>query len=294
MTPGLHPSRLGVIPPAPVPGAIVDENRAVLKQLMNVTREQYSAWLCLPCTKGHLRLFDDDRFENTTISKWYWPPVCYCVLALALVVGLFWNEATRVDPWRFARTFAGGWITWWIMEYFIHRYVFHTIPPFRFLIPYHFLFHGIHHKTPKDASRLVFHPIVSLVGSCSLFLLASPFLRTDALLAGTAGCALNYGLVYETVHYMCHHVSIPSRRGERFYVPLLSRYLRWTKGYHNKHHYSDETRNFCISFNPLDRVLGTVGTARTWSPCPAVAHGGRTSLFGATAPVISFSDTSKG
>ena len=54
---------------------------------------------------------------------------------------------------------VAGLLLWQLLEYSLHRFVFHAQPTGYWGITLHFLFHGCHHKFPTDPLRLVFPPI---------------------------------------------------------------------------------------------------------------------------------------
>ncbi|XP_009323642.1 PREDICTED: fatty acid 2-hydroxylase [Pygoscelis adeliae] len=66
-----------------------------------------------------------------------------------------------VHKYYFPFIFLLGMFLWSLLEYLIHRFVFHMKPPASnyYLITLHFLLHGQHHKSPFDSSRLVFPPV---------------------------------------------------------------------------------------------------------------------------------------
>ena len=66
-------------------------------------------------------------------------------LTIAAVIGLF----------------AAGILIWTVVEYTMHRWVFHYEPASRWGKQLHFMLHGVHHDYPNDASRLVMPPAVS-------------------------------------------------------------------------------------------------------------------------------------
>lgn len=79
-----------------------------------------------------------------------WGPLLFsCLLASFKDTGIVCTMAL----------FALGFMAWQLMEYVIHRWIFHTIPQNYWGITAHFLFHGCHHKFPMDATRLVFPPL---------------------------------------------------------------------------------------------------------------------------------------
>ena len=96
----------------------------------------------------HVRLFDSPLLELTTRTKWYlvplvWLPVATYYLSLGVRLGL----VTLL-------LFLLGVLLWTLMEYGLHRYVFHSESRFkeqnRTLAMLHFLCHGIHHAFPMD------------------------------------------------------------------------------------------------------------------------------------------------
>ncbi|HEX4352659.1 MAG TPA: sterol desaturase family protein [Polyangiales bacterium] len=100
-------------------------------------------------------------------------------------------------------TVALGTLTWTLIEYWLHRTLFHWEPPGAFGQRMHFVLHGVHHKWPRDKYRLVMPLAVSL----SLFWL---FLGLWLVLFGRyaypfhAGFAIGY-LFYDLSHYYMHH-----------------------------------------------------------------------------------------
>lgn len=67
--------------------------------------------------------------------------VCACVC-----VSL--DVSVPVHKYLFLPLFLLGWFMWSLVEYCIHRFVFHMKPPAHnyYLITLHFLLHGQHHK----------------------------------------------------------------------------------------------------------------------------------------------------
>ena len=61
-----------------------------------------------------------------------------------------------------AGLFALGLFIWTLVEYTMHRCVFHYQPRSGWGKKLHFLIHGVHHDYPQDASRLVMPPVLSI------------------------------------------------------------------------------------------------------------------------------------
>jgi len=96
----------------------------------------------------HARLFDSPLLESVTRTKWYvvpllWLPVSVYYLCLGLSLGILALVC-----------FGLGVLLWTLIEYGLHRFVFHCESRFKAenktLAMLHFLFHGIHHAFPMD------------------------------------------------------------------------------------------------------------------------------------------------
>ena len=142
-----------------------------------------------------------------------------------------------------AGLFAGGILIWTLVEYTMHRWVFHYEPSSKLGKQLHFMLHGVHHDYPNDASRLVMPPVVSIP-------LAFLFYGLFLVLFGRftppifAGLLAGY-LFYDSLHYATHH--FPMRRG----VWL------WLKRHHLRHHYQDDHNGYGVSSPLWDYVFRT-------------------------------------
>jgi len=139
--------------------------------------------------------------------------------------------------------FVLGVLMWTLLEYVVHRYVFHYEPKSRAGKFLHFMIHGVHHDYPNDASRLVLPPVISLPMAVLLyFIFFGTFGRFAPAIA--AGFALGY-VSYDTIHFATHHFAMKSRVG------------LWLKQYHLRHHYKDDQAGYGVSSPLWDYVFGT-------------------------------------
>ncbi|XP_010156455.1 PREDICTED: fatty acid 2-hydroxylase, partial [Eurypyga helias] len=135
-----------------------------------------------------------------------------------------------IHKYFFPIIFLLGMFLWSLLEYLIHRFVFHMKPPASnyYLITLHFLLHGQHHKGPSDSSRLVFPPVpASLVIGFFygvLRLLLPEVLGLSVFVGGLCGY-----VVYDMMHYYLHYGS-----------PRKGTYLYGLKAYHVKHHFEHQ------------------------------------------------------
>lgn len=137
-----------------------------------------------------------------------------------------------------------GYFIWTLIEYFGHRYLFHTEFPGAFGARIHFLIHGVHHVHPNDPLRLVMPallsgPIMVIAYGVVWLVFGLPFGYPVLM-----GFIMGY-VSYDMVHYYVHHAEPRTRLG------LTLRRL------HMLHHFRDPTRGFGVSVPFWDYVFGT-------------------------------------
>ena len=193
-------------------------------------------------TDSSVRLFQNDLLEALTHVH-------------PLVPLLFWGPVAAFLLWRSVAVHdlpAGGLIAigalalfvWTLTEYCLHRFVFHFPAKSRagkYLV---FLFHGVHHATPRDKTRLVMPPaggILLLIVLYQIFRLVIPAPWIEPFLAFFM---IGY-LAYDYIHYATHH------------FPMRSKVLHFLKVYHLQHHYGAKGVRFGVSSPVWDRVFGT-------------------------------------
>jgi 4-hydroxysphinganine ceramide fatty acyl 2-hydroxylase len=139
-----------------------------------------------------------------------------------------------------------GALMFYASEYGMHRFAFHA-PPLAWP-PARKLQHRLHYDHHVEPSRLdlLFLPIWFLVPN-----LAVATCLFALLFGGEASLSALFGMMlanlhYEWVHYVAH---IP-------YQPR-TRFGRWIKQYHLRHHFISEKHWFGVSNPTLDGVFGT-------------------------------------
>ncbi len=166
------------------------------------------------------------------------------------VVGYFSYQGLAALPWYvFALCFVGGMFLWTFTEYWIHRAIFHYEPKSAWGQRLHFLMHGVHHAYPRDSTRLVMPPVVS-IPLAVLFYFLFRWLFGAYQPAVFAGFVLGY-VIYDSIHYATHH------------LPMRGRIGRFLKAHHMRHHYVDENRSFGISTPLWDWIFGTYQSVKT-------------------------------
>ncbi|XP_078725050.1 fatty acid 2-hydroxylase-like [Lampetra fluviatilis] len=239
---------------------LVDWSKALLWQVGHLG-DKYSEWVHQPVDR-RIRLFESDFVEFWSKTAWYVIPLVWIPIIVSMgltsyrglqgnqirVFTTFTDGGVNVSQDWFACLFAFGFFTWSLVEYCLHRFLFHLTPPADsyLLITLHFLLHGQHHKSPFDGSRLVFPPVAAfcfVVPFYSWMLTMLPNAVTGSLVAG---CISGY-VIYDLMHYYLHY-GAPSRGS----------YLYALKAYHVKHHFEHQTLGFGISSKFWDYPFRTL------------------------------------
>ena len=200
---------------------------------------------------GSLRLFRSDFLEFFTHIN---PLVVLALFSAISTYFLVWG--VRENPgslwWRVVASFVFGILFWTPTEYLLHRFVFHYSPknPSERMKRFLFLMHGVHHAQPREKSRLVMPPVVSLpLSAVFWFLFSFVFGKVFGLVfivpSLFAGFMVGY-LIYDMTHYALHHFSIS---GE---------YFRKLRQHHMGHHFKTHNAKFGVSSWFWDRVFHTL------------------------------------
>ncbi len=252
--------------------------------------ELYWQWAHRP-VPGQPRFFAHPLLEACTKTPWWLVPLLWLPLFLGCLAHA-WRAHPR--PWELAAHLVLGVLCWQLLEYAIHRFVFHARPRSYLGITLHFLLHGNHHKFPADPLRLVFPPLPASLLVLAVWRALHAVLPPRHAVPLFAGMGVGY-VAYDCMHYAMHHAMGGLRRGEgegggsaevetegggraRRQAddgarrlgrgggsPVAARrWLRWCMRdlwrRHMQHHYRDAARaggNFGISGSIWDRALGT-------------------------------------
>ena len=172
------------------------------------------------------------RMSSTRTN--YWAEVVVDSALAVLLIGEGWRRHTGG---ALTATLAVllGLFTFSFVEYFFHRWMFHTRVP---------LFaegHRLHHERPLGYDSLPFFlpgaVLLTLTGLCTLFL------PTGFALLLMGAVTLGY-IIYGLSHFTIHHV--------RFKQPLL----RSWAAHHHVHHYHPDS-NFGLTTPLWDVLLST-------------------------------------
>lgn len=165
------------------------------------------------------------------------------------ISGVLWVLAQSWHPkesWRDALLMVPvGVFAWTIIEYGLHRFIFHWQPKNQSLANFTARFHLNHHKDPHDLSIVLVAPLQGLFFSSlfvGLFLLVMPSFKTAVGLITGVWLGFYY---YEYLHYQIHASSSP--RG------VLQRQRRD----HLYHHFANDECCFGVTSPLWDIIFRT-------------------------------------
>jgi len=142
------------------------------------------------------------------------------------------------EPVIWILVFAAGLLGWTLLEYVLHRALFHHAPLLAAI-------HARHHAAPAE---LIGTPawVSMMIGTIAVAVPAWAMLGFNLGTAATAGLVGGY-LWYVFVHYAAHH-----------WRPGRGTYLYRVRLRHARHHHRSDEGNFGVSTDLWDRVFGTV------------------------------------
>lgn len=194
-----------------------------------------------------VRLFQNDLLESLTHVHPYTPFWTFGTLGL---VSLFWGIThTETSLFLIVGYFFSGVLTWSLVEYLLHRLIFHFEGKSAFSKKISFLIHGIHHDHPNEADRLVAPPLLAVPFAVPIFLLFRAIIPASIIWFFIPGLIAGY-LVYEWTHFSVHH-RIPKTK--------VGKFLR---EYHLRHHHESSETRYGVSSPLWDFVF------RTYQPVP--------------------------
>ncbi|CAH7690004.1 hypothetical protein BY996DRAFT_4589136 [Phakopsora pachyrhizi] len=197
-------------------------------------------------------LFRPWYLEMFTRTSWYvvpliWLPISVAIFTRALQQAVDLGNTLPQSWSKVLLCFFLGNLIWTLLEYTLHRFLFHVdnfLPDRPVFLTLHFLLHGVHHYLPMDRLRLVMPPLLFAI-------LSYPFTRLAHLIFpaayanGIISGAFVFYVLYDCMHYALHHTQLP-------------KYIKQMKIYHMAHHFKDADLGFGVTSKIWDYVFGTV------------------------------------
>lgn len=229
------------------PHDLIDFSKPLLPQIYYLNHADYKRVVDTPCCKATVfRLLPWDALEPITKTTWwmvplFWIPVC---------VYLSYTALQWISLPAFLFAFVCGILVWTLLEYCLHRFLFHfpedNLPDCGWIRVVHFLLHAVHHMLPMDPLRLVMPPALLLFLSIPVLGIVLLMLPGWFVHAAWPGGLTGY-LLYDMIHYTTHHFA---------FLEGIE-HIRRMKRYHLKHHFKYPLLGFGVSSKIWDVVFGT-------------------------------------
>lgn len=195
-----------------------------------------------PHVKGTKSLFRNRLMERLSRTHIAVPLVLFSIISTLLIIyGLNNGHITAVNV---GPIFLGGFFSFTLVEYLMHRFLFHLTPTTEKREKFAYTVHGVHHDYPKDKDRLAMPIPLSLTLS-TLFFFLFRLIMGNYVFAFLPGFLIGYA-AYLWVHYMVHAFQPPKNFWKFLWV------------HHGIHHYKDPNSAFGVSSSFWDIVFGTM------------------------------------
>lgn len=195
-----------------------------------------------PKNKGSKQLFNNKLLESLTKTHAAVPITLFIVVGITLMTYGIYEGLLSVSVTL--TTFLIGFFLFTLIEYCVHRFLFHLPPTTEKRKELTYKFHGVHHEFPKDKQRLAMPVILSITLVGILYLLFSLTIG-DYVYAFLPGIIVGYS-AYLSVHYVVH-----ARRPPKNFLKIL-----WI--HHGIHHYKRNDKAFGVSSPLWDYIFGTM------------------------------------
>ncbi len=142
--------------------------------------------------------------------------------------------------------FATGLLAWTLLEYLLHRFLFHFAPDpgSEAQRDFAFLIHGVHHDYPHDPDRLVMPPIATAILAVGVGWPLHAAVGPRYFPALFAGLLAGY-LWYDLTHWAVHHAVQRTTFG------------KMQRRNHMLHHFRSSEARFGVTTPLWDLVFGT-------------------------------------
>ncbi|KIX07414.1 uncharacterized protein Z518_02067 [Rhinocladiella mackenziei CBS 650.93] len=183
--------------------------------------------------------------EPLSKTAWYVVPTLWLP---PVIYGSFLGITNLPSPFEGVAYWSLGLFLWTLVEYLMHRFLFHVdklMPDHPVALTLHFILHGIHHYLPMDRYRLVMPPALFLILATPFYKLAHAVFWYNWYAAVTVFSGGVFGYIcYDCTHYWLHHHQLPS-------------YVQELKKYHLAHHYQNFELGFGVTSKFWDYIWGT-------------------------------------
>lgn len=192
--------------------------------------------------KGTGQIFRNRYLENLTRTHFAFPVILY--FSLAAFVLLYGILVKDINVFSRIYLFPLGIIFFTLIEYLIHRFIFHFKTETEKERNLQYTIHGVHHEFPKDKDRLVMPPILSIVLAVFFYFLFKITMGDNTYIF-YPGVVAGYS-IYLLIHFAVHRYRPPNN------------FFKYLWKHHSLHHYKSTDAYFSVSFPVWDYIFGTI------------------------------------
>ncbi|MDR3502738.1 MAG: sterol desaturase family protein [Legionella sp.] len=186
-----------------------------------------------------VRLFKSDFLEWFSVVH----PCVPAMLGIPILF-YFYTHFNQVNFLSLIFIFFGI-LIWTLVEYLLHRFIFHLPINTKWAKKIKHTIHGIHHKDPHDPLRLVAPPVMSItLGSFFLYLFYQWF--PGAIFFNVSFGFITGYLFYDYLHWLLHHSKSKHK------------YMYYLRRNHALHHYSNNRQRFGVTSPLWDFIFHTL------------------------------------
>lgn len=195
-----------------------------------------------PNNSGSKTLSNNAFIERLTRTHISIPITLFFIYSSGL---LYWSATqTSLTLVTTIALFLVGLLAFSLVEYLMHRYLFHMNIYTATRKKMQYIMHGVHHEFPKDKDRLAMPPLASLtVATLLLFLFR--LIMDDYVFAFLPGFLIGYAS-YLFVHFIVHAFQPPKNFFKKLWV------------HHGIHHYKNNEKAFGVSSPLWDYIFRTM------------------------------------
>jgi 4-hydroxysphinganine ceramide fatty acyl 2-hydroxylase len=195
-----------------------------------------------PQNSGSAQLFDSPVLEKMSRTHIAIPISMFFIISV--YAAYYGYTYTTISILSAVGIYMLGWLMFTLVEYVMHRYLFHMEPDTPTKDRLQYTMHGVHHDYPRDKDRLAMPPYVSLLYT-TIFFVVFRLAMGDAAYFFLPGFLTGYAM-YLGVHYIVHAYPPPKN-----FLKVL-----WVN--HGIHHYKDPDKAFGVSSPLWDYIFRTM------------------------------------
>jgi len=241
---------------------LIDVNKPLMPQVRQLSNREFKALISRPRyveNEDGIQIHEDPA-RDAEHKRDFGTTVAVLVPVVFFFLVISWASAPSLQDFAFNMAVyftAGAAILWTAIEYIFHRFLLHReleLDPNAEADPDHlasiFSAHTHHHVFMNQRLRIALTPNDYMKKGLPALVVAFLVLPSAICWPGAAGVLVG-SMIYDALHLACHFDDVLPR------WVTSSQWFEGRKSAHMRHHYRDNSREFGVSSNLWDFVVGT-------------------------------------